>query len=150
MKRRCMVSAPSGYAASRATINDQPFGQLFESILGREYFEPAVQQRSRMPMSSWQDETSLTVEVDLPGVKLEDVSIEVHNKVLTISAKRTAESRDGGWDNRRFGEFVEKLQLPDTVDENGVFAKLAHGVLVVKVPKVEQPKPFKVSISVEG
>ena len=60
-------------------------------------------------MSSWQDESSITVEVDLAGVKIDDVSIEVHNKVLTISAKRTGVSPDGGWDNRHYGEFVEKL-----------------------------------------
>ena len=150
MKRRYMVSAPVAYAPARVSGTVQPFGQIFENLLGRDFFEPTVQQRHRLPMSSWQDDNSITVEVDLPGVKLEDVSIEVHNKVLTISAKRTAEGHEGGWDNRSYGEFSEKLQLPDTVNENAVEAKLASGVLVVKLPKIEQPKPRKINITVEA
>jgi HSP20 family protein len=146
MNRRCMVSRPAAYAPARAAAgSSQSFDDLFQS-----FFQPSRSQRHHLPMSSWQDDSSITVEVDLPGVKLEDVSIEVHNKVLTITAKRTAEAREGAWDNRSYGEFSEKLQLPDTVNEAAVEAKLANGVLVVKLPKVEQPKPRKVSINVEG
>jgi HSP20 family protein len=145
-----MVSAPVAYAPARAGNSTQTFDELFQSFVGRDFFEPTVSQRHRLAMSSWQDENSITVEVDLPGVKLEDVSIEVHNRVLTISAKRTAVGQEGGWDNRHYGEFVEKLQLPDTINESAVEAKLAHGVLNVKLPKVEQPKPRKVSIQVES
>jgi HSP20 family protein len=145
-----MVSAPVAYAPVRAGNSTQTIDELFQSFVGRDFFEPKVQQRHHLAMSSWQDDNSITVEVDLPGVKLDDVSIEVHNKVLTISAKRTAEGHEGGWDNRQYGEFVEKLQLPDTINESAVEAKLAHGVLNVKLPKVEQPKPRKVSIQVEG
>ena len=150
MKRRWMVSAPVAHAPARAGSSNQSFDDLFQSFVGRNYFEPSRQQRHHSPMNSWQDESFITVKVDLAGVKIDDVSIEVHNKVLTISAKRTGVSHEGGWDNRHYGEFVEKLQLPDTVNESAVEAKLAHGVLNVKLPKVEQPKPRKVSIQVEG
>jgi HSP20 family protein len=150
MKRRYMLAAPVAASARTATTTTQPFGELFETLMGRDFFDPTRRQRDHLSMSSWQDDNSITVEVDLPGVKLADVSIEVHNKVLTISAKRTSENREGGWDNRHYGDFVEKLQLPDTVNESAVEAKLAHGVLNVKLPKVEQPKPRKVSIQVEG
>jgi HSP20 family protein len=150
MKRRCLVSAPVAYAPARANGTSQSFDDLFQTLVGREFFQPTRTSHSHLPMSSWQDDSSIHVEVDLPGVKLDDVSIEVHNKVLTIQAKRTAEERQGAWDNRTYGEFIEKLQLPDTVDEDGVEAKLVNGVLTVKLPKVEQPKPRKVSIKLEA
>src|SRR4051794_38456619 len=84
---------------------------------------------------------------DLPGVKAEDVSIEVNDKVLTVSGTRVpAEAGDAQQVERPFGSFVRNLTLPQGVDSDAITADYAHGVLTLKVPKPATAKPKKISI----
>jgi len=86
---------------------------------------------------------------DLPGVKPEDVSIEVHDQTLTVSGTRVPSTELGKPQQleRPFGSFVRSLTLPKGVDGNMITADYAHGVLAMKVPKPAAPKPRKISIS---
>src|SRR5215212_2830749 len=91
---------------------------------------------------------------DLPGMSEEDVTIEVEERVLTISGERKAEhseNKDGYHRvERAFGSFSRSLTLPEGVDAEAVAASFDRGVLEVRIPKPEQTKPKRVSISVGG
>lgn len=91
---------------------------------------------------------------DLPGVKEEDVKIELEENVLTLSGERKAEheERKEGYYRveRSSGSFARSLTLPEGVDAAAVNAKFENGVLEVRIPKPEQRKPRKVEISVGG
>jgi HSP20 family protein len=91
---------------------------------------------------------------DLPGVSEEDVKIEVEDNVLTVSGDRKAEheSRDSGFYRmeRAFGSFSRSLTLPKGVNADAVAASFDRGVLEVHIPKPEQAKPRRISISVGG
>jgi HSP20 family protein len=104
-----------------------------------------------------ESEDHLVLRADLPGMKEDDVDIEIKDGVLTISGERKSEHEEKGEGfhrvERAFGRFSRSLSLPDGVDAKKVAASFKDGVLEVKVPKPEDTKPTRVAIgegSVEG
>jgi HSP20 family protein len=86
---------------------------------------------------------------DLPGVKAEDVSIEVDDQMLTVSGTRVPSVEPGKAQQveRPFGSFVRNLTLPKGIDSDTIIADYAQGVLTLKVPKPPTSKPRKISIT---
>jgi HSP20 family protein len=88
---------------------------------------------------------------DLPGVKMDDVKIEIEDSVLTISGERKAETetKDEGFYRleRAFGSFSRSLTLPKGINPDAVRATFTDGVLEVHVPKPEASKPRRIEIS---
>jgi HSP20 family protein len=87
---------------------------------------------------------NLVVRADLPGVKREDVEVNIENDVLTIRGQRRAEHREaeGGYrrTERSYGTFFRQIPLPDGVDPSAIEASYDNGVLEVTVPTPrEQP-----------
>jgi HSP20 family protein len=91
------------------------------------------------------------IDVDLPGVKRDDITVELEGNELTISGELKEKQRDGLFRRRtrRVGRFEYRATLPRDVnpDVNAVEAKLNEGVLTVKIPKDEAAKPRRVAIS---
>jgi HSP20 family protein len=91
---------------------------------------------------------------DLPGLGEKDVTIELEDNVLTISGERKSEHEDrkeGYYRVERVsGAFQRSLTLPEGVDPEAIKASFDKGVLEVRVPKPEQRKPRKVTISADG
>jgi HSP20 family protein len=95
---------------------------------------------------------------DLPGVSEDQVSVELEDDVLTISGERRSEQEERKEERkegryrieRASGRFVRKLTLPEGVDPEGIQADFDKGVLEVRIPKPEAPKPRRVAINVAG
>ena len=91
---------------------------------------------------------------DLPGLGPDDVNIEVEDNVLTLSGERKEEretEREGFYRvERASGSFRRSLTLPEGVDLEDIAASFDKGVLEIRIPKPEERKPRKVSISVGG
>ena len=105
------------------------------------------------PVSVFEDAEKLYVEVDLPGLKLEDIKIEIREgNVLTIEGQRKLpEVPKGVWhrQERGFGKFARSLTLPFNVNADKVDARLENGVLLVKLPKHESARPRKIAVKGE-
>jgi len=99
-------------------------------------------------------EDHFVLRADLPGLAEEDVTIELEDRVLTVSGERKAEheaSKEGYHRvERAFGAFSRSLTLPEGIDPDAVAATFERGVLEVRIPKPEQRKPRKVSIGLGG
>jgi len=95
-------------------------------------------------------ENELTLKADIPGVKLEDINIEVENGTLSISGSRSFQSDEtkGGYhrQERAYGAFNRAFVLPETVDLEKVTADCSHGVLTITLPKKELAKPRTIKI----
>ncbi|KAI6014068.1 small heat shock protein [Pisolithus microcarpus] len=108
--------------------------------------------RPRMDLYENKDTNMVTAAFELPGLKSEDVSIEVHQNRLIVSGEfNKAESREeSGYAvrERRQGKFSRTLQLPSGVKHEDVKAKMENGLLTVTFPKdsPEQP-PHRITVS---
>jgi HSP20 family protein len=97
-----------------------------------------------------ESDTQYQVILDLPGVKIDAVKIEVHEDRLTISGSRPLPQKVDGVEfhreERSFGEFRRTLVLPKLVDTDRVDAQYAEGVLTVTIPKIPKAQPKKIEI----
>jgi HSP20 family protein len=126
--------------------------RLTEQVFGTSA-RPAV-----MPMDAWRHGDEFVVEFDLPGVKAEDVDLDVERNVLTVKAERRAtESQDTGGQEAEFiaaerprGVFSRQLILGDNLDTERVQAEYDAGVLRLTIPVVEQAKSRKIEIKGNG
>jgi HSP20 family protein len=90
------------------------------------------------------------VTAELAGCKPEDVTVEVHEGVLSIRgekrSERTEEKEQARWTERRYGSFHRSFRLPADVNEEAVEAAFNDGVLSVTIKKLEETKPRVVNI----
>ena len=88
-------------------------------------------------------------EIELPGVKLEDLSVEVAGHRLTVAGERKERERVGilRRRTRTVGRFHYEVILPGEVDEEGVTASLHDGVLTVRVPKPAGERPRRIPVT---
>jgi HSP20 family protein len=88
------------------------------------------------------------VEIELPGVKRDDVNIEVAGRRVTVHGERKEKERVGILRKRErtVGRFHYEVTLPGEVDEDGVEAHLDEGVLTVRLPKPESERPRRIEI----
>lgn len=96
-----------------------------------------------------QEELVLTAE--LPGLKREDIEIELENNVLTIRGERQEERTEGEerryhlWE-RRYGSFQRSFTLPRTVDGKQISAAYDDGLLRVRMPKAPEARGRRIEI----
>lgn len=89
------------------------------------------------------------VEADLPGVKREDLSVELRESELVISGELKERERTGVLRrrSRRTGRFEYRVTLPGDADADKVEATLRDGVLTVRVPKTAKAQPRRIEIT---
>lgn len=96
---------------------------------------------------------SVTVKVELPGIKKEDVEISLKDELLTIRGEKKEEKEEKGenryYIERSYGSFSRTLTLPSRVKADKVKANYKDGVLEIVLPKVEEEKTKEIQVKVE-
>jgi HSP20 family protein len=92
----------------------------------------------------------VTVKMDLPGMKAEEIDIQVHGNLLTINGERKEEREEKGTSfhriERRTGSFSRSMTLPCPINEKEIDAKYENGILCVTMPKAEEAKGRKITV----
>jgi HSP20 family protein len=116
--------------------------------------------RTSQILSGWtpaldvfEDKDTLTVKVELPGLKKEDIQISLHDGSLSISGERKSEKKveenaEVYRAERFFGRFQRTVTLPTPVNGDKVKAQYKDGILTVTLPKTEEAKPKQIDVSV--
>jgi HSP20 family protein len=103
------------------------------------------------PVDVHETDEEYLVKIDVPGVKSEDVNVEVNDSVLSISGSRVAdETGSAQLIERPYGPFTRTLSLPQGVDSNSIEAGYHDGVLELRIPKPAEQKPKKITIGTGG
>lgn len=131
------------------SVNDE-----ISSILNRRFEDmyPEDTDALSMPLELKDKKDEYVVRAELPGVKKEDLDIDLSNHYLTIKAKKFEEKEDSDDSYKKtefnYGEFTRSVYLPQDVDYDKIDAKLEHGVLHITVPKLikEHDKAKKITI----
>ena len=120
----------------------QPLRQMGEKVA--EWISPASEAKS--------GKATYEIRVELPGVKKEDVEIELHDGVLTVKGEKRSETTEEGegffFSERQYGKFQRTFRLPADAAEDGVEARYADGLLTIDVPKAvpEAQKPRRIAV----
>jgi HSP20 family protein len=123
--------------------------RLFEDTFARDgnSFTPAVDIK--------ENDNEIRLELELPGLKPEDVEIMAENGVLTIRGEKHSERKEGEENRyqvveRTYGTFLRTFQLPLGVDEEQIKADFENGVLTLHIPKAALPLPKRIEIGTNG
>ncbi len=128
------------------TVNDE-----ISSLLNRHfdsYFPDANYwentEKLSMPIELTDKGTEFDIKAELPGIKKEDLDIDIEENYLKINAKKYDETNeeDKNFKHSEFsyGEFSRTIQLPEEIDINKTEAKLEHGILKIVAPKMHKEK----------
>ena len=131
------------------------FDSLFESFLRpMGVAEETVNEGLAPRLDVVEHDNEFVLQAEMPGIKKDDIEITLENGVLTISgeSKSEKEEREGERvirQERRYGKYVRSLRLGKEIDEKNVKANYKDGILELVLPKSEEVKPKKISVSVQ-
>jgi HSP20 family protein len=137
-----------------AALQDR-INRLFEDA-----FPKGQSSEDEVRLSAWRPvvdiyatEAAVVFKVELPGVKKENISVEVKDNVLTIRGERVDDSNVAPDDfyrrERIFGTFSRSFSLQHAVDPERIKARFKEGVLEVQIPKLETEPPRQVAVSID-
>lgn len=129
-----------------AVLKDE-INRLFESPLARARYSEFFETWSP-PMDLLEDKESLRVNVELPGMKREDIEVSLVGDSLTISGEKKQAAQEGhaSRSERLFGRFQRSLKLPKPVDAGKIKAVYKDGILTISMAKAEEAKPRKIEV----
>ena len=116
---------------------------------------PAVPEQTRPgpvytpSVDIFENDNSITVLADMPGVKAPDLKIDLRENVLTLTGRVTPPESPKESDvlrEYRYGTFFRQFTLAETIDQAKIDAKLTEGVLRLELPKVEKARPRQITI----
>ena len=136
----------AGFANLRSVLND-----LLDENHGRSSTQPSV--------SNWypavdvlESKDSYLIRAELPGMKREDIKVEVKDGTLVLSGERKSEKPAEGVEYRHVervaAKFWRSFSLSKTAKQDGIEATYKDGILEIRVPKAEEAKPRQIEISV--
>lgn len=129
-------------------ILPRDLGALMDRMFNRDFFRDGG--FTPYGVDVREDADHIYVEADLPGFTKDQIDITLENSTLTISAERKEEQEQkGDWllRERRYTRYQRSFNLPPTVDEKSVDAKLSDGVLKITLNKREESKPRKITVT---
>jgi HSP20 family protein len=100
-----------------------------------------------------ESDKEVNLDLELPGMKKEDIKVEIKNGMLTISGEHKQEKKYEEGEitrmERRYGKFERSFSLPDTIDEGKVSATYKDGILSLTMQKSEKALPKEVKVEVK-
>ena len=129
---------------------DRAFG-LRTDIMGLPEFYPRMWSPE---IEVFERDNKFIVRVDLPGLKKENVKIDVAHDELTIEGERKLEEEkknEGFYRSERvYGRFFRRIQLPDHVRAEETLATFKNGVLEIEMPLIPIPEVKKRTVEIKG
>lgn len=138
----------------------RPSGDLFSPLFD-EFFRPSGSNRSSNMMRApeadvMETEAEIEVHLEMPGMKSEEIDIDLESNILTISGEKRQERSETDEKNtwhlseRRYGKFSRSFVLPRDVNADAISATFEDGVLRVVIPKSERARRRRIEVGRGG
>jgi HSP20 family protein len=125
-------------------FSDQVSGMGSEENLTAGSFVP--------PVDVYEDEHSIQLKMEVPGVEEKDIDIRLENNQLTVRGERKFEKEEKEENfhriERRYGSFTRSFTLPNTVSTEDVKADYVNGILKIKLAKRAEAKPKQIKVNI--
>jgi len=134
--------------------------RMFNDFFQQRFFAPTWMPRFKFPdltdvstsVDMFEEGDNLVIKAELPGMKKEDINVDLKDDVITISGEKKSEEKTERKDfhrvERSFGSFTRRLRLPVEIKADKVEASFKDGVLEIKMPKSEAAKQNAKKIAV--
>ena len=137
--------SPDGFIKSVndeiSSILNRNFDSFFPEYI---YNEAEEADKFAMPVELHEKEKEYSVRAELPGVKKEDLDIDIDKNYIVINAKKEEEKSENEKAYKksefRYGEFSRTVYFPQEIDVEKTSAKLEHGILEIEAPKLAAEK----------
>ena len=135
-----------------STLQDR-MNRLFRDSYGPEGREESLTTASfAPPVDVYEDEHTVTLKIEVPGIDENDIDVRVENNILTVHGERKFEKEEKEENFRRverqYGSFTRTFTLPSTVDSENVSAGYDKGILKIVLPKKAEAKPKQIKVNV--
>jgi len=102
-----------------------------------------------LPVDIFENDGEYTLVASVPGFRQDQVEVTFEDGILSIKAKADEPKALGRWlrQERPYGSFVRRLEVPSQVETARIGAKFDNGELTITVPKTAKPKPVKIHIA---
>lgn len=128
--------------------------RLFTDQLGAITHDEALTGNFVPPVDVYEDENSIQVRLEVPGIEEKDIDIRLENNVLTVRGERKFEKEEKEENfhriERRYGSFTRSFTLPATVNSEDVQADYEKGVLNIRLAKRAEAKPKQIKVNVNA
>ena len=128
---------------TRSLMTD--FDRIFDSMFTHDLPQFSSTNSWMLAVDVNETETEFFLSADMPGLDKKDVSLDIHDGVITIKGERAIDNEKSTDDyrirERQLGSFNRSFRLPDNVNEDKVAAKFKNGVLTVTLPKTKEILP---------
>ena len=129
------------------------------TMFGRSPMGTGGEKKEAISVTEWsplvditEDEKEYVVKAEIPEMKKEDIKINVHDDVLTVSGERKYEKEEKSKKyhrvERAYGSFMRSFALPENADGSKISAEYKDGVLKVHLPKSEQAKKKAIEVKI--
>ncbi len=144
--------SPDGFIKSVndeiSSILNRNFDSLFPEYIFTEDFDKLT-----IPVEIKEKDNEYQVKAELPGVKKEDLDIDIDKNHIIINAKKEEDTEEDTKSYRksefRYGEFSRSVYFPMDIDVEKTNAKLEHGILKINAPKMAAEKSQNKKLTVE-
>ena len=128
---------------NRSLISD--FDRIFDNMFNIDLPMHSVGNSYSLAVDIQESEKEFILSADMPGLNKKEVSIDIHDGLITIKGERIKEDKisfdDYRIHERQFGSFNRSFRLPDNVNEDKISAKFTNGELLITLPKSKEIKP---------
>jgi HSP20 family protein len=128
--------------------------RLFQDQYGQGENEMLTTASFVPPVDVYEDEHSLSLRLEVPGIDEKDIDIRIENNTLTVRGERRFEKEEKEENfrrvERRYGSFARSFALPATVNTEDVHADYRNGVLNIRLAKRAEAKPKQIKVNVGG
>lgn len=146
-----------------ALVKYNPFGdlrsiqeqmnRLLDLAWSREGGEELREGVWQPPVDIYEDEDSVIIKAELPGVDQKDIEVKIDNSTLTLRGERkhdqSVKKENYHRIERYYGSFQRSFSLPATIDQEKVRANCDKGVLTITLPKKEEVRPKQINVEVK-
>lgn len=131
----------------------EQMNRLLDLAWSREGGEELREGAWQPPVDIFEDENSVVIKAELPGIDQQDIEVRIEDNTLTLRGERKHEEevRKENYHRieRYYGGFQRSFSLPHTIDRERVKATCDRGVLTITLPKREETKPKQINVEVK-
>ncbi|MDA7802947.1 Hsp20/alpha crystallin family protein [Crocinitomix sp.] len=131
------------------------FGDMLSNLFEDNFFEPVKSSmiKKTPSVNIFENEVDFKIQLASPGMNKSDFMIDVHENVLTISARKSTEKTEKeprySIQEFNYSTFKRVFNLPKNINKEEVSAKYVDGILEISIPKLVEEKAIKQRIEIQ-